>query len=945
MKKGLGYRFLILIFGILITLGEGSAQTDTEFWFVAPEVAASHGDTPIRIGFSTYEQAANVRVSMPANPRFPILEFQLPAFSLEEQDLSLYQNQLENWPTNTVNSKGLLIESDVPISAYYHVARFNNQDIYALKGNNALGKLFFVPSQNQFQNIHGEAAIDIVATEDGTHITIFPTNRLLGVTDRNPVQIQLNRGETYSVRAADQMPTARLQGTRIESDQPIAVTNSDDSIINIETTGWDLTGDQLVPVDVLGTEYIVVRGNSATEQIYFVATEDDTEITYFNPAETKITLNRGGNTRVNISGNSTFIRSSKPIYVWHLSGFNNEAGAALIPPITCTGNQRVNFMRPVDQQFQIILLTRTEHIDDFVLDNGASLIRSNLFRSVPGTNSEWSSAKINVSSLTRGFHQIVNTTGLFHLGTLAFPGQGGGSSYGYFSSYNSLNLGREQSFCVGDTLVLDAGPDALSYEWHDGSTDRFFTVSETGSYWVTAQLQGGCELHDTSIVEVIDLQAELGPDSTLCEGETMQLNAQNSLASYLWQDGSMGAQFTVREPGFYKVQVERNTCMTTDSVDIDYIFFPELELGRDTFICEGDNLLLDAGEDSTLWTFLWENGSSTPERLIDTTGTYSVDLQIDHCIKEDEIFVEEIVLAVDLGKDSTLCEGETLELDASNDRARYTWQDNSGNNAYLVSGPGEYFVSVQRELCEVNDTVNIAYIDVPELDLGPDTLLCENEAIELDVFFPDASYLWDNGSLDPVREVNRDGWFVITRDYLGCLRTDSLFVIPSIPQVSLRPDTLICLTDSIRLFTNPRKASLLWEDGSTENERFVSQSGVFTVVATNRCASAQASMELTVEDCTCQLFLPNVFTPNQDGLNETFFPELDCELAGYSIQIFDRWGYSLYLSDDPTQGWDGKDANGTEQKEGVYFFRLFYRGSDRWNRRDVERRGHVTLLR
>ena len=204
---------------------------------------------------------------------------------------------------------------------------------------------------------------------------------------------------------------------------------------------------------------------------------------------------------------------------------------------------------------------------------------------------------------------------------------------------------------------------------------------------------------------------------------------------------------------------------------------------------------------------------------------------------------------------------------------------------------------------------------------------------------------WDNGSQFSNRQVNRDGWYVVTRDYLGCLRTDSLFVIPTIPEVSLRPDTTICLSDSVRLFTNPRKASLVWEDGSTENERYVSQSGLFRVVATNRCASAEASMELTVEDCTCQLFLPNVFTPNRDGLNETFLPEFDCELEDFSIEIFDRWGHSLYVSDVPTQGWNGRDTNENDLKEGVYYFRLFYRGSDRWNRRDIERRGHVMLIR
>ena len=425
MKKDCYGAGLLGIWLFLFGLGEGLAQSDTEFWFVAPEVAVTHGDLPIRFGFSTYDQPANIQVSMPSNPNFPKLSFQVPAFTLEEKDVSRYQLQLENFPPNQVHNKGVLIKSDVPISAYYHVARRNNQDIYALKGNNALGTEFYIPSQNQFPNIHGEAAVDMVATQDNTVITIFPSNNLRGVSGRDPITITLNRGETYSVRAAGMLPGSRLQGTRILSDKPIAVTNSDDSILNILETGWDLTGDQLVPVDVLGTEYIVVEGEGATEQIYLVATEDNTEITYYNPVEAKVTLNAGQSRVINFTSNSIYLNSTEPVYVWHLSGVNNETGAALIPPITCTGNQRVNFMRPIDQEFYLILLTKAEHVDDFILDNNTTpQVRSlfTQFRAVPGTNGEWQATRVDASFLELGFHQLVNTNGLFHLGTLAFPG-------------------------------------------------------------------------------------------------------------------------------------------------------------------------------------------------------------------------------------------------------------------------------------------------------------------------------------------------------------------------------------------------------------------------------------------------------------------------------------------------------------------------------------------
>ena len=214
---------------------------------------------------------------------------------------------------------------------------------------------------------------------------------------------------------------------------------------------------------------------------------------------------------------------------------------------------------------------------------------------------------------------------------------------------------------------------------------RNFTATESGTYWVKTRIPG-CELVDTVEVEAIDLTLELGPDTTLCEGEELRLAVTQPEASYTWQDGSNTSQFLVREPGTYKVDISRDECAFSDSLSVDYIFFPELNLGVDTFICEGDNLLLDAGEDSTLWTFKWEDGSTSPERLIDSTGTYGVSLQIDQCVENDEIFVEEIILFADLGVDSTLCEGDSLLLTATNSGSAYTWQDNSRSDQLWVTG-------------------------------------------------------------------------------------------------------------------------------------------------------------------------------------------------------------------------------------------------------------------
>ena len=157
------------------------AQTDTVFWFSAPEVNRYHSGgsdpvanydnygVPIYLHLTTFEYAANVSISMPANAAFfnggnPI-NISIPANTTHREDLSNHFheltvsefNSMENklkWTTSELaiaqpyinkGNKGIKISSDRYIAAYYEIGVRYNMDLISLKGNNALGKQFFVP--------------------------------------------------------------------------------------------------------------------------------------------------------------------------------------------------------------------------------------------------------------------------------------------------------------------------------------------------------------------------------------------------------------------------------------------------------------------------------------------------------------------------------------------------------------------------------------------------------------------------------------------------------------------------------------------------------------------------------------------------------------------------------------------------------------------------------
>ena len=144
-----------------------SGQTDDTFFFVAPEVTSQHGDAPVLLRFATFDVGATVTVDQPANPTFPPQTVAIPPASAASLDLTPWLSLVENQPFDQVLTKGLRIVSTAPVSAYYEVnpSCGCNPDIFVLKGQNALGTSFFIPSQNYLVNAYAASpgGFDIVA--------------------------------------------------------------------------------------------------------------------------------------------------------------------------------------------------------------------------------------------------------------------------------------------------------------------------------------------------------------------------------------------------------------------------------------------------------------------------------------------------------------------------------------------------------------------------------------------------------------------------------------------------------------------------------------------------------------------------------------------------------------------------------------------------------------
>lgn len=448
------------------------AQIGKDFWFAAPDLDSQHAQSPVRFCVTTFDQAATVTFTQPANPLgYRPHTMEVPAHSYQLYDVSDIVNIVETQPYNTVLNFGFHITSDVPVSIYYE-SNNNNSEIYSLKGANALGFEFLVPSQYTYPNHYSTTCsrAEMVATEDDTELTIIPSVDLKGgLPAHQEIHVTLQKGQSYAVEAVYNTGDAHLRNTRIYANKPIAVNTSDDSV---DLGGhYDLVGDQLVPISMLGTEYFAIKSGTGTEYLYFFPTEDATTISVNGIAVG--TLNVGEEMSRVIDHPVVHVSANKPIAVFQLTvNSTGEMGGTVLPHVHCTGSLETSCYRPRlqdDSQMYVTVVVKTDKTGGFFVNGSPDVLTADDFTPVP-SNPEYSYCLKNLSNVVP-VESLLNMenragNGYFHLGV--FITSDGTCTYGFFSDYQSfskIEIDKEETgteHCAGDDIIFNYQADYVN---------------------------------------------------------------------------------------------------------------------------------------------------------------------------------------------------------------------------------------------------------------------------------------------------------------------------------------------------------------------------------------------------------------------------------------------------------------------------------------------------
>src|SRR5436190_14835584 len=433
-----------------------------------------------------------------------------------------------------------------------------------------------------------------------------------------------------------------------------------------------------------------------------------------------------------------------------------------------------------------------------------------------------------------------------------------------------LNLGNDHEICVNNVDTLRAGPRFMTYLWPNGSTDSILVINQPGQYWV--EVKDSCDnlVRDTiNISLAAPIAFSIGNDRVICEKDTIHIIATAGFMNYQWQPSyqlnSTSAQQVVATPVVdtsYSVIAEKTPgCFAYDTMRVTVHASPPINLGLDRSFCLGDSLVLDAG--LGFQTYAWNTGSALQQITVKTAGEYSITgITVNGCKSYDTLRVPQVYALPDpqLPKDVILCEGNSTQLQAASGFASYQWNTGATTPAIVIQDIGTYSVKVE--------------------------------------------------------------------DGHGCFDADTIMIAVKqpLPAAFLPAEILYCEYEKPVLQPTQSFEKYLWSTGATTPSIKVnSPADYWLEVNDNKGCTGRDTVIVKIRDgCIVGVFVPNAFSPDNNGRNDLFAPLVYGQLEQYQFKVFNRWGTIVFQSKIPGKGWDGR-SGGVLQDAGVFVWTLLYK--------------------
>lgn len=366
-----------------------------------------------------------------------------------------------------------------------------------------------------------------------------------------------------------------------------------------------------------------------------------------------------------------------------------------------------------------------------------------------------------------------------------------------------VDLGNDTALCIGDSITLNALNLGSDFIWSTNATTQTIKVV-AGTYAVTVTSVNGCvEIDSILINQNPQPIVQTSNYTVVCSGQPLIIGDLNlglpNTNSYLWNTAATTQTIsinttTARIDTFIYTVTTAAGCSITDSIRVEVIDQPIVDLGNDTALCQTEMLTLNAT--NTGATYLWSTGATTSSIQVNSTSVYSVTVTNGICQAIDTVNVIKSNLISSIQKTDIDCNGNTsgtAEVTGFNGITPYTyvWNTNATTKANSNLTAGKYYATITDSIgCTVvSDTVEILEPTQITINFAVTNESCNtgnDGSIDLTATggTGSLSFNWSTstslGTLSTSEDLNNltsGKYIVVVTDANNCIKVDSAVII------------------------------------------------------------------------------------------------------------------------------------------------------------------------
>ncbi|MDD5569890.1 MAG: gliding motility-associated C-terminal domain-containing protein [Bacteroidales bacterium] len=526
------------------------------------------------------------------------------------------------------------------------------------------------------------------------------------------------------------------------------------------------------------------------------------------------------------------------------------------------------------------------------------------------------------------------------------------------------------TICNGGSVLIYA-TGTTSYTWSTGQTGDQITVSPTitTTYIVTGMNAFGCTSTAAAIVNVNALPVVTANGSTVCIGVVATVTASGAV-TYTWSNAMTGNSITVnptQNTTYTVTGVDGNGCINTASAVVFVNVKPNVTASGN-IICNGAITAVNA---SGAVTYSWNTGQTGNSVSVNPSQntTYTVTgTDGNGCTNTAQAIITVNPNPTVTASGGTVCNGSTIIITASG-ATTYTWNNGLGAGNPVTVSPSATTTYLVTGM-DVNGCTGTAsaVVTVSNLTAAANSIdeICTNGQGSVCVIpsggTPPYLYAWNASSANTscLVDLPADTYTVTVTDTKNCKIVKTVSIINQIidPDGIANADKYLELITHTFLFdwNGTNGFSYDWDFGDNtihsnlkNPTHTYGSKGTYTVklivTSPDGCEKEYTFIIEVIQPTKIEVF--NVFTPNNDGINDEYKVKYEGEFLYFRMAIFNRWGQKLFETADIDKGWKGEWIQDTKyaresMSDGTYYYVITATGKDM---AEYEFHGYLHILR